>query len=81
MERIVWFIIGIISVLLLPWWLTLAVLIFGFLYFPRYYEGVGLGLLYDSLYFVPHHEMGIPVWFFGSLIAFFIIYYIKPALR
>jgi hypothetical protein len=81
MKRVFWFIGAILAIFFLPWYLTAAIIIAGFLYFSRYYEGILLGLIYDSLYFTGFSGPDIPVWFFGSVVLFLIVYFIRPMIR
>jgi hypothetical protein len=80
MKRAFLFILALFSIFFLPFYVTLVIGLVGFLLFPNYYEGVALGLIYDSLYFVPSGE-GWPVWFLGSLVLFGVIYLLRPLIR
>ncbi|NCS99447.1 hypothetical protein GW765_00500 [Candidatus Parcubacteria bacterium] len=81
MKRIFWFILGVFSIFFLPWYVTAIIILAGFLLFPKYYEGIGLGLIYDGLYFISSSGSDLPIWLLSSVGIFLIIYFISPSLR
>jgi hypothetical protein len=81
MKRILLFIGALFALFFLPWYLTVSVMLAGFFYFDKYYEGILIGLIYDSLYFTASSGSDVPVVFFGSIAVFFLFYFIRPHLR
>ncbi len=69
----------VLSVFILPWWLTLSAgILFSFV-MPRYWEVVPIGLLFDALYGTPTTYT-----FTGTLVAialFFFFMFLRDALR
>ncbi len=61
----------LLSILFLPWWLTVIIVLLCFFRFRWFFEGVVAGLLMDLLYGVPVPDLqGIPFIFTG---IFFVI--------
>ncbi|MFT5360237.1 MAG: hypothetical protein ACI88L_000728 [Candidatus Paceibacteria bacterium] len=81
MKRTLLFTGALFALFFLPWYLTVAAAIAGFFYFDNYYEGILIGLIYDSLYFTASSGSDVPVVFFGSIVVFFLFYFIRPYLR
>lgn len=50
MKRLALTVLGVLGVLFFPWYLTWGVIIFGFIFFDRYWEGILLALLMDLIY-------------------------------
>lgn len=50
LRRILIFIVVAVLVLILPWWLSVPVLIFFTIYIPLYFEVIFFGFMFDVLY-------------------------------
>jgi hypothetical protein len=72
----------VISVIILPWWVSLVFLVSALLFFPWYYESVGLILIYELLYRpVVSGWSGSILWLsLGTLILVPIIEWLKSRL-
>ena len=58
MLRIFFDILLFLSVLLLPWWVTLSVAVLGMTLFSRFVEVIAVGFLLDLLFGIPLHLFG-----------------------
>jgi len=66
--RILADIIIFLSILFLPWWVTIFLVLFGIFFFNHFYEAIIAGILIDLLYGTRAEE------FFGIWFLFFIIF-------
>jgi hypothetical protein len=66
----------LLSILSLPWWITIAAALTATIFFHRYYELVGFGLLVDLMYGLPSDGfLSIP--FLHTLAALLILGFIE----
>ncbi len=70
--RTVWNISIVFSILYLPWWLSLALVVGACLSVPKFYESLFYGLLIDTLYGTKSGLYGLAYVFTGvSVLIFF----------
>ena len=68
MKRVVFDILLLISLFLLPWWVSALFACVGIFLFIQFYEFVGVGVIIYSLYTVPENMfITKPFWFAGAL--------------
>ncbi len=79
MERLVLFVAVFLSVLYLPWWLTLVFLICMSYYFPFYMEIIFFGFIFDKLFLasreVPYTALAL------SVVILIIVSFIRRNIR
>ncbi|NTV44764.1 MAG: hypothetical protein HGA67_03675 [Candidatus Yonathbacteria bacterium] len=75
----------LLSVLFLPWWVTLVLGIAGTIVFPRYVEIIVSGILLDFMYAAPHTSvpgLSIPaVHTLISIVMYAAIVFVKNRMR
>ena len=72
-KRVIFDIIAILSVLILPWWLTAIIALIGIFVFSRFYEFIALGLGMYVLYAIPGSGiLSSPIWFTMLLLLVYI---------
>ncbi len=78
-ERLILFVVVFLSVLYMPWWLTLVFLIILAFHFPLYLEIIFFGFLFDHLFLasqkVPYASLII------TTIILIIIYFVRTNIR
>lgn len=75
MKRFVCTILAILSVLFWPWWVTGAIVVYGFFAFHRYIEGICIFLIADLLY--SNGQFGNAFGFFMTLWGVLLYIFIK----
>lgn len=79
LQRLIFDVVVFVSLTVMPFWFTIALALFGALYFARWFEIVGFGLLADMLY-----AQGIAPWFgiiFPTALASFVLFVLVEFLR
>lgn len=79
MKRVIFDIILFLSLFVLPWWISLFLVIIGIFIFDNFYEFIVSGIIFFSLYRAGNERLiSSPIIFSLSLIIFYIvIQYIK----
>lgn len=72
-----------ISLVLLPWWMTVLLVFVLLWYFPHFYEAIVAGFIIDSLYSAPLSSFGgfQLIFTLGSVFLFGIVEYTKTKVR
>ncbi len=82
LQRILISVCLLLSVFLLPWWITIPALLGTLLFVPRYLEGCGIACVFDLAYAgTPLFGMAGVVTVTSVIVYLFATYFILPRLR
>lgn len=74
MKRVIFDIILILSVFIMPWWVSALLALGGIFVFKQFYEFIIAGIIMYSLYAIPEgNRMSSPFWFSLSISLIYII--------
>lgn len=74
MKRVIFDIGLLISVLVLPWWITMPLLFVGIFAFNQYYEFIIIGAIMFAIYSpIEHNLFSSPIFFSGIIIVLYVI--------
>ncbi|MFA7285333.1 MAG: hypothetical protein WC011_00590 [Candidatus Paceibacterota bacterium] len=78
-SRIIYSVLVLSTILFWPFWISLFMIFIGMLYFNKYYEGLALIIIFESLYSVP--EVKIFDLYFVYTISFFFVFVLIQYLK
>jgi hypothetical protein len=71
-----------LSIFVLPWWLSISLILISFFIFKPFYEGLLFGLLIDLLYFNPRELFyNLPAVFISLVVIFILVQLLGKQLR
>ena len=77
--RLILFFVVLFMVFVLPWWLTVVILLSLVIYFDFYMEVIFFGFLIDTLYMTPNRN--IYPFFISSFIVLLLTSFVKTRIR
>ena len=81
-SRIITDIILLLSIFILPWWLSLFLIVLSFYVFKPFYEGLFFALAIDLIYSAPRELFhNLPIIFIISLVSFLMLNLLGRQLR
>jgi len=71
-----------LGIFILPWWLSVLLILISFFMFELFYEGLFFGLVIDLLYFIPRESFhSLPIVFIFLLLFFLLLRLLNKQLR